>query len=244
MKVNEKINFDKRTHTYTLNSGCTLKSVTTLIAELFPVFEREKIAGYTSKKTGQPVKEVLSEWEEASNHGSRVHGAIESHILRRPMASIKTDLDALKVAQGLKALHKMFRRLGEPVLNPEVIIGSEELGIAGAVDLIIQHNDLNDKSIKRVVTLVDWKTNKNISENGYGKKGIHSTTKHLDDSAIVKYGLQLSFYAYILEQFYGYTIHELCLVHLMEEAYNIIIVPYMSGDVKNIINGYNKLEGG
>ncbi|MBK7867502.1 MAG: hypothetical protein IPJ75_11260 [Ignavibacteriales bacterium] len=55
---------------------------------------------------------------------------------------------------------------------PELIVFSEELGIAGTVDLLV-YNPRTDK-----YDIYDWKTNKSIDEYGYGgKRGTRPPTK-------------------------------------------------------------------
>jgi len=223
-----KISFNKKKHEYTINDK-KLEGVTSFISKLFLPFEREKIAGYCSTST-KSAQEFMDEWDEATNSGSRVHKALENHVLGLP-TNLKSEVDALKVAQGLKAFHEIFSVLSEPICETEVIVGSEELGLAGTIDLLITHN----KDSSRVVTLVDWKTNKVISKSGFGKTGVVPATCHLADCGFVKYGLQLSFYAYILETEYGCVINNLLLVHLKEGSYEIIEIPYMRGDVVKIL---------
>jgi len=226
-----KIKFNEEKHEYTIDDK-KCKSVTTLIGELFKPFNSKRMAKIlsTPDKTAQ---DFLNEWREAANHGTRVHKALENHILKKP-TELKIERDTLKTAQGIKALHKIFKTLGEPICYPELIIGNKKLGIAGTIDLMIEHNHPDNNKTDRVATLIDWKTNKKISEIAYGK-GIHETTKHLNDSSVVKYGLQMSMYAFILETFYGTKIDKLYLIHLFEDGYNIIDMKYMKDDVKKIL---------
>jgi len=145
--------------------------------------------------------------------------------------------DKKKINQGIKAFHNIIRKLGEPLPLPEQKIYNEELLLAGTIDLVINHNGVKngEETTDRVVSLYDWKTNKEIKRKGYkGQKGILPPTEDLEDCNYIKYALQLSTYAYILEKT-GSIIYKLYIIHLREDGYEIIEVPYMKDKVKETI---------
>jgi ATP-dependent exoDNAse (exonuclease V) beta subunit len=113
----------------------------------------------------------------------------------------------------------------------EVIVYSKELGIAGTIDLLVYNSEQN------MYHLVDWKTNKRIDKNSFrNKKGILSSSKHLDDCNFMHYSLQLSFYRYILERYYGLEVGSQTLFHLKEnDSYEIFNVEYKSEDLINML---------
>ena len=113
----------------------------------------------------------------------------------------------------------------------EVIVYSKELGIAGTIDLLVYNSEQN------MYHLVDWKTNKRIDKNSFrNKKGILSSSQHLDDCNFVNYSLQLSFYRYILERYYGLEVGSQTLFHLKEnDTYEIFNVDYKSEDLINML---------
>ena len=58
----------------------------------------------------------------------------------------------------------------------EVMVYSEELGLAGTIDLLLFDKNSGKYSI------MDWKTSKRISMRAYkNKKGTHHLTSHIDD---------------------------------------------------------------
>jgi ATP-dependent exoDNAse (exonuclease V) beta subunit len=85
--------------------------------------------------------------------------------------------------------------------------------------------------------LVDWKTNKRIDKNSFrNKKGILPSSEHLEDCNFVHYSLQLTFYRYILERYYGLEIGSQTLFHLKEnDTYEIFNVEYKSEDLINML---------
>ena len=98
-------------------------------------------------------------------------------------------------------------------LVPEMQVFSEELGLAGTIDLVV-------KGQNNTCTLIDWKTNKQINKKSkYKKKGIHELTKDIEDCEYEKYSLQLNAYKLILEKEYGLKVEDMIIVHLLEDKY-------------------------
>ena len=112
----------------------------------------------------------------------------------------------------------------------EVIVFSKELGIAGTIDVLVYNSEQD------MYHLVDWKTNKRIDKNSFRKKkGILESSKHLDDCNFNHYSLQLTFYRYILERYYGLEIGSQTLFHLKEDNYEIFNVDYKSEDLISML---------
>ena len=84
--------------------------------------------------------------------------------------------------------------------------------------------------------LVDWKTNKRIDKNSFrNKKGIMESSKHLDDCNFNHYSLQLTFYRYILERYYGLEVGSQTLFHLKDNSYEIFNVEYKSEELISML---------
>ena len=98
-------------------------------------------------------------------------------------------------------------------LFSEVKICSEELKLAGTIDLMIYN------SKKNRIYLIDWKTNLKIKKYGYNQ-GVKYPGNLIDDCNFNKYQLQLSMYQYILENFYETKVNGLFIVHLNETYFN------------------------
>ena len=140
--------------------------------------------------------------------------------------------------------------------------------ISGLIDVLL----VKDKNF----VVLDWKTNKSdiVNVSGYFKKDkdgelttefieTNKTFKYplsyLPESTSNKYGLQVSTYAYLTEQF-GFTCVGIVLCHIRHENYTIdncediswidkqrvdkLIIPYMKKDVKKMITHYNKINLG
>ena len=93
---------------------------------------------------------------------------------------------------------------------PELVVFSESIRVAGTLDLLaVNRHDPSD------IALVDWKTNRKIKRTPFkGKRGIRGPGKRLGDCHLVKYGLQLSLYRYLLELDYGVSVRRNLLAHL------------------------------
>jgi len=231
----QKIRFYKRRHVYKLGKK-ELTSVTKFVGTLFEPFNAREIARKLSKfpvnrakKHG--VRYFLKEWKEAAAHGTRVHNAIESFIKGENILDLQ-EKDEQKFYKAKEYITESFKKFKFPDIITEKIVHSEELGLAGTIDLVIMKDGK--------VTLVDWKTNKAIKREAYkNKKGIHELTKDIDDCNFNKYQLQLSIYAYILEKEYNMPINKLYIVHLKDYYAEEIEVEYQKDLVKELLEDKN-----
>ena len=113
----------------------------------------------------------------------------------------------------------------------EWMIYSNDLGIAGSIDMIFR-SKLNEHEY----IIYDWKRSKEIKfENKYTRGKGPAVT--LDDCNYIHYSLQLNMYKYILENYYGMKIKSLHLLvlHPNHENYLQIDVPFMDNYVDKLI---------
>jgi ATP-dependent exoDNAse (exonuclease V) beta subunit len=130
-----------------------------------------------------------------------------------------------------------FKNLSEFVFYPEVIIYSEELGIAGSIDVLAKDTK-NDTYI-----IIDWKTSKSISKSSFGgRMGIHPITSHLMDCKYVHYSMQLSLYRYLIEEFYGIKVSNLLIAHLKDNECKPIVADYYHKEVLDMVNEHRKTQ--
>lgn len=115
----------------------------------------------------------------------------------------------------------------KPGLYPELLIFNKEFGILGQADRVIIE-DNGDVYVR------DYKTSDKIPFNSYkGEKKLMYPIDNLEDCKGVKYQLQLSIYAYMLE-LSGYNIKKLYIDHFNTE----IEVDYLRDEVKKLFNNY------
>ena len=209
---NPGLKFFEKSHKYKKGNK-EFKSVTTFIGEMFEPFDRKGIAKKLSKfqvykKKGLGQRKIVKQWKEAADHGTRVHKAIENYINNEPIPKTLLPDDRSKLARAREYIHHNdFKEI-----IAEVVVCSEKYLLAGTIDALI----IKDGKLY----IIDWKTNKEIKTKAYkGRKGIHPRTKDLDDCHLVKYSLQLSLYAYILEVEYGFHIEKMYITHLLKDKY-------------------------
>ena len=231
-KLRDKaLKFYEKSHKYKFKKE-TFTSVTQLTHKFFEPFDAKGIARKLAKfpvykKRGMGVRAILAEWKESAEHGTRVHQCMEDWIEGKPNPKeFVEERDKLKFESGMK--YMLENQTTEEDVT-EVKIYSKKYKIAGMIDLLRHNSD-------GTISLVDWKTNKRIMQKSYqGKTGIHKLTQDMDDCHTVKYALQLSLYAYILESEYGFKIKDLEIVHLMETKYRVYKVPYTKMLAKAIL---------
>lgn len=229
-KLGQKINFEPIEHKYFTESGKRLISVTQLLNLYKKPFDEDgSILKRCAQKRGITENELKKEWDKAKtdgcNYGTSVHKSIEYFITRKKIAKDGNE----DIVRQLKKIR--FKGL----LLPEVIIGDEELGIAGTSDLLDKYNSGS-------IDIYDAKTNKKLSNYcPFGNKMLYPVD-HLYQTDINIYSLQLSLYAYILERKLGFWINNLTLlwVNPQNRIIEIIPVPNRQMEVENIIKHYQE----
>lgn len=188
------------------------------------------------------IKQVLDEWEYknkfACEKGTTCHEYAQSLWSHKMYAQLLFDEseDYIKAVDKIKKQANTFHFDYEQQLEhvaDEYIIGSEEYNWASAVD----HLFLN--KLTGGLVLVDYKTNSYLT--GHNKKAYTKAMKiplhKLNDDSLHHYYIQLSMYKYIIEKYTNLTIEEMFIVYMSEniENYEIIEIPYLKNEVKNIL---------
>ena len=223
------ISLNKETHVYSLKDKphVLFKSVTTFIGSFFDEFNppkvAEKLIRTNIKYMHYTPEQLMREWTEAADYGTLVHEEIENYI------NFKTPMKEKKSVNGAEWLEKYCINSDFEIYS-EVMVYSEELGLAGTIDLL-----LFDKNSSKY-SIMDWKTSKRISMRAYkNKKGTHHLTSHIDDCNFNHYSLQLSLYKYILETYYGIEVSDHLIIHLMEDSTKAYHTSYMKNEILSLI---------
>ena len=220
----KNISLEKEHHIYTLqDSDIEFTSVTSFISEFFEKFDSLKIATKLVTKIPKyssfTIEELLDKWKRSADHGTKVHNEIEEYILN------KSQPEEIKANHGINWLEKHLDTDKHTIFT-EKIIYSEELKLAGSVDLIIKNAETNE------CTIIDWKTNEKIPTTSYkNKMGTHLITSDIQDCKYSVYSLQLSLYRYILEQYYGLNVTRQLIVHLKDDKVLAYLAPYLNTHV-------------
>jgi CRISPR/Cas system-associated exonuclease Cas4 (RecB family) len=223
------LKFSEKKHEYRVGK-VRLRSVTEWVKSFFVPFDGKTISKYVAasrRRKGEKVTatQVRKEWKAKADDGTLVHRDIELYI--RGEKTI-VDVDNERSLNGINYYDlKLRQRYPNAQFFPEVRIYSEELRLAGTIDLLIITSEGN-------AVIVDWKTNKEITDRA-NNKNPHPVTGAYPDSNLLHYTLQLSVYAYILEKEYGMSTERLCLAHLTLDECKEIVVEYKKALVKEMI---------
>lgn len=215
-----EIIFDQASHSYTYH-GAPLTSVSRIVSQLKPPFDREGIAAKTAIKRGVGVATVLAEWDKARDmsmaKGTRVHEWIARKLMGKEEPP-QTDM-FLALNQQLPEMNAFDRFWTEkpnetPVIQVEWVVGDAELGIAGTVDAVL-NGPYQQPSI------FDWKTGKEFKTENLFQK-LLPPFDDLDDCDLSSYSLQLSLYRLIVERNSDNQLRDSYIVHLTSEGEYII----------------------
>ena len=219
------ITLDLDNHEYKLinNPELVFTSVTTCIEYFFEGFDAQKIAKKLitnyPKYSQYTVESLIAEWNASADYGTRVHDEIEKWI------KFGDEPNDRKAIHGKEWIERQFSKSDSDLFS-EIIIYSEELAIAGTIDLIVKNNVTGEYDI------FDWKTSKKIETISYGNKmGTHEVTKDVMDCNFYHYSLQLSLYRYILENYYNIKINRQYIAHLKNDGVDILPTSYMSNEI-------------
>jgi hypothetical protein len=231
---NNALDFDEENHVYTRNDE-EYTSVTTFIDEFFPGFDAEAVAekkAYSyGKYSDKSKEEVLDMWQQKADDGTRVHEEIEKWLM-----GLDSSEYTKKTEQAIKFwTNELTENYFIHRIKPELQVYHDDYKLAGTIDVAFKHNS-KGQTAKRQVSLIDWKTNKGIYKTAYndGETGTHAITQSIPDSNWHHYSLQLSLYAYILEDQFDQNIYKLNLVHLKQDDYEIHDIPYRKETVKKL----------
>lgn len=186
------------------------------------------------------IQEVLDEWEYknkfACEKGSTCHEFAQSLWSCKGWQPLYFDSSeeytkaVIKIQKQANNFYKDYQDRLEHLAD-EFVIGSEEYDIASAID----HLFIN--KLTGGLALVDYKTNSDIHKTEKYAKNMKVPLSHLKDFTLNHYYIQLSIYKYLVEKYTNLKIEEMFIVYFSEniENYEIIEIPYLYKEVKNIL---------
>ena len=189
---------------------------------------------------------ILDEWEESNRisceRGTKIHATLEETILghKKAFSLNKFGIGGKFTCKG-KDYHELDLEAGA---YPEYMIGREIepglFGLSGQIDLLLKKGNK--------ITICDWKTNKEIKTKSYYDNKTKKSQKmlyplnSLDDVNYWHYNLQLSTYAWILQQYNPeFEVEDLVLVHFRPDGeQDVYHMDYLKDDVEKMISHYRK----
>lgn len=237
------IRFIEKDHKYKINGNLSKYSVTSLLKKYTSDFESEKIAKKVSIKQGKPVEDVLKEWEFKKNYscfkGTEFHKYIEKFLDRKLISLNEKELELFLINEKIdnvddkKIFYKnnMKNMVGNFIkfydwydknynfLKSEFVVGDPESKICGTIDNLSVNKNTNNLSI------LDYKTNKEIKNKGFKGQKMLMELSHLEDCELTKYSLQLHIYKYIIEKNTSFKVDNLHIIWFPEEEDYQLITP-------------------
>jgi hypothetical protein len=110
---------------------------------------------------------------------------------------------------------------------PELILWNDQYKIAGQADKVF----IETVGAHRYIDCDDYKSNKKISKHGYKGQKMKNPLGHLQDANHTHYCLQISTYAWLLEEF-GYKVRNLSFHHYNQQY----PINYMHREVKLMLD--------
>lgn len=232
--------FYENGHYYTYKDKPISIGATGLIEQYTQDFDAQAVAEKVAIKENKTVQQVLDEWEYknkfACEKGSTCHEFAQSRWSGEVWQEKHFDNSeeyerAVEIIQWQANEFRIDYKDRLEHLADEYVIGSEEYDIASAID----HLFIN--KLTGGLVLVDYKTNSDIHKNERYAKNMKVPLSHLKDFTLNHYCIQLSIYKYLVEKYTNLKIEEMFIVYFSENIknYEIIDVPYLYKEVKNIL---------
>lgn len=190
-------------------------------------------------------KEIQKGYDDERNKSCERGTKIHSNFEEMYYTSEKQDLKKFGLG-GVFTCKKGYYELDlEKGVYPEFLVSLKSsdgiLRVAGQIDLLIK--DGND------IIITDYKTNKEIKKHSYFDKNKFSRImmkyplNNIEDCNFYHYSLQLSTYAYLLQQIKPeLNIKKLMLIHIdHDDKITEYTVDYLKNDVERMLKHYKKL---
>lgn len=199
------VTFRASDHTYTNEKGEQYISVTTFLGKYKKPFDVETHAARVADRTGVTVDAVKQMWKDnttsAQDRGTSIHKTMENFLLYGDV-----NKDNLDLTDSYTRIIGDFNR-GSTVKS-EMLLWNDDAKIAGTADVVIFKGDS--------FAVLDFKTNKQFNlHSKYGEKLLYPLD-YLDSCEYNVYTLQLSLYAYMIEEMTGKTCRFLKLLYLRD----------------------------
>ena len=227
-----KVKIEQANHTYSDDEGRPYISCSKFLGLFEPVFNREMFSKFSAKKKGVSQEVILREWDKtrdtAIDHGNRIHNTMEYYAKNFSMPAGEEELTPM-VHSIMFDYKEYYQCYSEEVLYTKY-------GIAGTSDKVL----VVAKGKNSSLDVEDFKTNLSKGIESYNKynKYFLGPISHLHHCNYNKYALQLSMYAYMLEEMLGRNIRALWLRYIppQDKMQHVRIpVPYLKKEIESMI---------
>ena len=204
-----------------------------------------ELHGISENDFNREQQAILDAWDEENRRscerGTKIHSDLENSFYKKGK---NIDISKYQIGGKFDCV-KDYNTLDlENAIYPEYLIyrvsPDGKLRIAGQIDLLVK------KGNKFIIG--DWKTNKKIEMKSFFNSKTKSSVKmkfplnNLDDVNYWHYALQLSTYAWMIQQLDpAYEIEDLVLVHFdHDDNMTVYHMPYLKDEVIKMLSFYKK----
>jgi len=224
LQVFNKFKFKEDVHKYYCNEKEMETSVTRFMERFSEPFDEQYWAKKKATEEGISVEEMLERWASKARIsqilGTSLHATVEllfhnklfSFDKKAIRGQCRTDEESETVINNYYSMVGMvdkYYKAAEKKLIPvklEMVVGDEELGIAGCLDALFWNK--KTKSLE----IFDYKSNETFKlENAY--QNLKFPFDNLQETSLNKYSIQLSIYKYFIKKHTGLEIGDCWLVH-------------------------------
>lgn len=195
-----------------------------------------------TKKLEEVKQSILDEWkkknQEACERGTKIHKIQEEACLDNSSLLVR------EYSGGGDLIPYTTNKIQEDVnaSYPEILLhyisDDSKIRVAGQADLVIVKDN--------IVQVLDYKTNNEIKKHSYfdpktkTRQMMKYPLSHLEDCNFWHYALQLSTYAWMIEQDNPHlTIGKLRIIHFNHKGEKMVYeVPYLKGEVEVMLDEY------
>ena len=189
-----KVFLDESTHTYKDTEGRQYISFSRCLNEfLCAKFDKDNIARFVARKEGATQEDVIYKWDRQRDEGTRLDNTLTKYAQTGLIDPQDEDLhDVVKmVLEKYGEFHRTYE---------QIVVYNESLRTAGSLDKLGIISNRKTSGFK----LYDFKRFEGgMSYESKGQKWLNYPFDHLLNSKYNKISIQLSFYAWHLEQLTG-----------------------------------------
>ena len=239
------IKFFDKDHIYTIRDR-KITSTTSVIHKFQEEFDTEYWANRKAEEKNIDVEDIKKEWKFKNRHaimeGKTLHTFIENYFNNKitpyPKEEIIAEFGYDAIKDTYKIMEEQFLSFAKDVKNvlipirSEVVVGDEEIGICGMVDMLFYNKKMEEYQ------LWDWKTSTRIRRRSYFNKQMLFPLDHLDECEFNSYSLQLATYKYIIERNTNIKLGNSYIVWFNEKnaSYEVIKCAPMSNEVNMMVS--------
>jgi hypothetical protein len=254
LSVFNRIKFVESTHKYFIDGEeANSPSVTNVIKRFKSTFDVDAAASRIAKRTGESTQAIKESWEInnklSTSLGSILHKYIENsyHNKKIPIESnlispILGNNEKLIVLETLPKLINQFKEFNKNYkhlhsVKNELVIGDiDDTQICGMVDLLA-YNSKED-----YYEIIDFKTNKKISNQNTYKKFLKSPFNTIPDTELGHYTVQLNIYKYIITKYTNINVKNLKIVwfNSLNENYVVFDLEDIQGSIKQMFELFSQ----